>query len=80
MNVFACTGYAASDLVQANPLVATLWGILFFRVSPHPTSLSLVPGGSLQRERPHGFDVKDSGPYFKNLARHNCVVRQSLQH
>lgn len=24
-------GYAASDLVQANPLVATLWGILFFR-------------------------------------------------
>ena len=23
--------YAASDLVQANPLVATLWGLLFFR-------------------------------------------------
>ena len=25
-------GYAASDLVQANPLVATFWGILFFKV------------------------------------------------
>ncbi|KAK9902199.1 hypothetical protein WJX75_007583 [Coccomyxa subellipsoidea] len=24
-------GYAASDLVQANPLVATFWGILFFK-------------------------------------------------
>ncbi|KAK9818312.1 hypothetical protein WJX72_010422 [[Myrmecia] bisecta] len=24
-------GYAASDMVQANPLVSTLWGILFFR-------------------------------------------------
>jgi glucose uptake protein GlcU len=26
-------GYAASDLVQANPLVATFWGILFFKVT-----------------------------------------------
>ena len=24
-------GYAASDLVQANPIVATIWGIAFFR-------------------------------------------------
>lgn len=24
-------GYAASDLVQANPIVATVWGIAFFR-------------------------------------------------
>ena len=26
-------GYAASDMVQANPIVSTFWGILFFRVS-----------------------------------------------
>jgi len=26
-------GYAASDMVQANPIVATFWGILFFKVS-----------------------------------------------
>ena len=24
-------GYAASDLVQANPIIATIWGIAFFR-------------------------------------------------
>ena len=24
-------GYAASDLVQANPIVATIWGIWFFK-------------------------------------------------
>jgi hypothetical protein len=29
--VTVCRRYAASDLVQANPLVATFWGLLFFR-------------------------------------------------
>ena len=32
-------GYAASDMVQANPIVSTFWGILFFRVSMHTSTL-----------------------------------------
>ena len=39
MGRICSAGYAASDMVQANPIVSTFWGILFFRVSMHTLTL-----------------------------------------